>query len=130
MIMNDLANRKFTIYEWEYVSVIENTCNLQRLKEAWERKIDKAKASILLERLVASEGIHILICWNDNRSAFVIRNEHGTLKMHLGKDLSAGLIYHEYAHVILMERESQDNHGPLFTRTLDMLLHKYEEDWR
>lgn len=119
----------FNLKNYEYEQVIVNSSNVDRLTRAWEKKIDCYCAMTLIEGLIAGEGINVEVIFHDSIVAYAYRSINNRSYIKLGTDLSAGLIYHEYAHVILFEREENSNHGPLFTATLDMLLHKYEEDW-
>lgn len=114
------------IYEYEYPEVIENTINLERLKRAWGRSIDGAKAVELVSILNKEEGMNVKLNAHDGRSAFAMVEVNGQPSINIGKDLSIGLILHEYAHCLCF-RASYNGHGWLFTMTLDMLLSKYEE---
>lgn len=124
-----MSPHPFTIYEWEYVSVIENTANRKRLSRAWSMVIDMKRAKELVAFLNFMEDRDIYLNETRGRSAFALRDEEGRLVIHLGEDLSVGLIFHEYAHCILFNKNIGHSHGPLFTTTLDMLLHKYEWEW-
>lgn len=128
----------FNLYDYEYKEVIDNTKNKERLSRAWAKVIDKSEADRLLKLLVAGEDIPVTVIWHTGMTAFANQKEHYTRRhgpvkrewsITLGEGrLSAGLIFHEFAH-LLMFRESNKGHGLYFTYTLDMLLQKYEGDW-
>jgi hypothetical protein len=118
----------FNLYEYEYPEVIDNSKNPARLKAAWSKKINRDEAERLIKLLVRNEKINVSVNWHDNRSAFALQGYNGPAVIHFGEDLSVGLIFHEYVHVMLFKiRET--GHGPLFTILLDDLLNKYEVDW-
>lgn len=140
----------------EYEIVKRFTRQPKRMKEAYECKLDKVQAITLLailmdewppvipaDKKLSSKRFKVI--WNNvngkARGGYLHRDD-GTLRPFLKlpvKDLTAGLLLHEYCHVItiFMEKEiraernnkRRSPHGESFRAMFDVLLVTHQSDW-
>jgi hypothetical protein len=140
----------------EYSLVKRLTTQPKRMKEAYECKLDQGQALTLLAVLMDEWPRYVLphltlsskplkVYWNhkDGRArGGYFPSKDGTMRPFLKlpiKGLTAGLVLHEYCHVvtIYMEKNSRNEkknrrhspHGEHFRTVFDLMLGLHKEDW-
>ena len=140
----------------EYSLVKRLTTQPKKMKEAYECKLDKIQALTLIVLLMDEWPPYIpsniplsskplKVFWNKKdgraRGGFLLSKD-GTmrpfLKLPVNK-LTAGLVIHEYCHVVTIYREWEERkakknrrrspHGEVFRNLFDIMLAMHKQDW-
>ena len=140
----------------EYNLVKRLTTQPLAMKEAYECKLDPAQADALLKLIMpkwrcnipaneklSSKPIKIIWNWmNGKARGGYMRSKDGTLRPYLKlplKDLTAGLVLHEYCHVVTIYLEKDNRkqkgnkrhspHGECFRSIFDVMLVMHKQDY-